>query len=192
MKDEHKKADVLEEMLARCQQGDRSAFTWLLEQYGQRVYWFYVRLSGSTQEAEDLLQDLFVRLIEKIERYKHDGRFESWLFRVAANLARDHARKRSRMTVFQSSGEDDFDFEDTLIAETGDPVETVIGSEMADKLQVALKKLSQNEREMVIMRHYGQLSFKEIAEHFNVPLGTALAKVHRALKKLRGMIEDET
>ena len=85
--------DELTIKVNKCQQGDPEAFSWLVSEYGPRLYRYFHRHSGSAQEAEDLLQDMFVKLVEKIRDYRHQGLFEAWLFRVAANLSRDRARR---------------------------------------------------------------------------------------------------
>lgn len=182
----------IELIIYRCQEGDRQAFGLLLKEYGPRLYSFYLRTTRSAQEAEDLLQDLFVRLLEKIKLYKNqgDGRFDSWLFCVAANLARDRARKMGRIVKLQDFGPEDVDMIDLLADDAPEPDEIMGREEEKEILIGALEQLPPLDREIIVMRHYGQLSFKEIADNFQIPVGTALAKVHRGLKKLRRILQD--
>ena len=88
--------DQLTEKVRRCQAGDPEAFSWLLREYGPRLYGYFYRLSGRQADAEDMLQDLMVKLLGKIKDYHHQGKFDHWLFRVAANLNRDRLRQISR------------------------------------------------------------------------------------------------
>lgn len=186
------KSDELDRQIKNAQQGRSEGFVWLLEEYGSRLYRYFLRFSGSTTDAEDLVQELFVRLLKTIKSYRHENKFEHWLFRIAANLARDRARKlvRHGPEISLQSDEQVFEF---VQAKEKTPPEQLVEGEQRDRLQQALKQLPQLDREMILLRHYGQLSFKEIAEHFNAPLGTALAKVHRGLKQLKkSMSENET
>jgi len=177
--------DPLGEQITKCQQGDPEAFSWLTEEYGPRLYRYFLRLNGSTADAEDLLQELFVKLIEKIGHYRHQGRFESWLFCVAANMVRDEARRRVRRGEVLSLQDERVGLKEVLASDEATADVKLQQSEQIDRLQRALDQLPQMDREIIILRHYGQLSFKEIAEQFQIPIGTALAKVHRGLKRLQ-------
>ena len=181
------KDDRLAEIIEQCQQGRADGFAWLEQEYGQRLYGYFLRRSGSVSEAEDLLGDLFVKLLEKISKYRHEDRFESWLFSVAANMVRDAARRRKRQgPVISLDRGGEQGSEPNVIVQDNQPgpEETVSAAEQRDLLQAALEQLVDLDREMIVMRHYGQLSFKELAEHFQVPIGTALSRVHRGLKRL--------
>ena len=179
--------DTLARQIRACQQGQNESFVWLLEQFGPRLYRYFLRLTGSANDAEDLVQELFVRLLKNIKGYRHESKFEHWLFRIAANLARDRARKLARrgrevsLHVHQD-GDQPVEF---LQTDEKNPQQQMEDSQQRDRLRQALTQLPELDREMILLRHYGQLSFKELAKHFNVPLGTALAKVHRGLKQLK-------
>jgi len=180
--------DPLAEKITDCQKGDREAFAWLLQQYGARLYRFFLRLNYSPPDAEDLLQDLFIRLLEKIHGYNHNGRFDSWLFCVAANLARNEYRKRRRRGGIVSMHDEQTDLREALVSAEPTAPEKLQLKEQIDQLQDALEQLPQADRELIILRHYGKLSFKEIAEHYRMPIGTVLAKVHRSLKHIRNIM----
>jgi len=162
---------------------------WLLERYGTRLYGYFLATSGSAAEAEDLVQEIFVVLLEKIGHYRHTGRFEQWLFRIAANMARDRARSLARHSTV-SLGQSDAQGDLAADMRSNEPE---VGAEMQAaeqqaQLQQALNQLSRLDREIIMLRHYGELSFKEIAEQFSLPIGTVLAKVHRGLKTLRKIL----
>ena len=167
----------------------------MLEEYGPQLYRYFLRASGSEPDAEDLLQSLFVKLLEKIRGYNHQGKFEHWLFRVAANLARDRARRQSlrRTLPLHSTNDQHQSLAEILPSGEKLPAEHLEQAEQIDALQRALAQLPEIDREIILLRHYGQWTFKEIAEHYEMPVGTALAKVHRSLKRLqRIMTKDET
>jgi RNA polymerase sigma-70 factor (ECF subfamily) len=188
--------DQLTEQLSRCQAGDPAAFSWLLAEYGPRLYRYFYRLAGNESDAEDMLQDLMVKLLEKIKGYSHQGKFDHWLFRVAANLNRDRLRRISRtektVSLQMATGEN-LTIADGLASEEPEPGEILEMGQDVDKLQAALMQLQETDREIIMLRHYSGLSYKEIAEQLDMRLGTALARVHRGLKKLqRIMSKDET
>ena len=186
------KQDSLANIIEQCRKGRPEAFNWLLETYGRRLYAYFLRTSGSTHDADDLLQEIFVRLIEKIRDYKHQGRFEHWLFRIAANLARDRIRRLQRSPSSLSLDAADTEKNDLTaqLASSEPPPDAPMQlDQLRDELQEALAQLPEIDREIIVMRHYSQMSFKEIARQFNMPIGTALAKVHRGLKRLRSIME---
>ena len=189
-------SEALTETIRQCQQGQGDAFARLLHEYGPRLFGYFIRTTGSTTEAEDLLQDMFLKLLERIEDYRHEGRFEPWLFRIAANMIRDRGRKLQRQSRSLATG-----------AEPGNPLHRTVDStderadpgrrlelgEDIDLMQKALWKLLELDREIILLRFYSGVSFKDIADQLQIPVGTAIAKVHRGLKKLKKiMTENES
>ena len=189
--------DALAEAIRSAQRGDSQAYDLLVDWYAGRLFGFLFRLTGSRHDAEDLMQEVFVRLVRMIAAYNHDGRFEAWLFRIAANLARDRARRALR-SPRASPGGGAAGFDEGV---AGDPFEEIAdrpgesglsrmqAAEDSDRLNAALAALSDSEREVILLRHFSQLSFKEIADLMNTPLGTALARGHRGLQRLRELME---
>lgn len=175
----------LARLLRRAQRREPEALAALVEGYGRRVFGLLYRLTGSREAAEDLLQETFLRMVRTIDTYEHDGRFEAWLFRIAANLARDEARRRGRRggTVsLEAAGEAGL-----LRTDGGsDSVESrLAGREEERRLQECLGRLPPADREILLLRFFSEMPFREIAELLGVPLGTALARAHRALARLR-------
>jgi len=176
-----------------AQAGNAACFDRLVEQFAGRLYGFLYRLTGSRSDAEDLMQEVFVRVVRVIADYQHEGRFEAWLFRIAANLCRDRVRRISRLPKHHTleDGEDDAAGSD-FVAGSGGPDSRMAKNEELDALGAALAQLPDVERTVIMLRHFSQMSFKEIAEVTGVPLGTALARAHRALGRLRMLMGAET
>lgn len=184
-------AEALADLIRRAQARDETAFDALVEAYSSRLYGYLYRLTGSRIDAEDLLQDVFVRVVRMIGRYEHDGRFDAWLFRIAINLVRDRVRRSRKITTGAGSDEDsDYLQEIPDAPETSDPSQQMQLAESCDQLQRALNQLSGPEKEVIMLRHFSELSFKEIAELMGTPLGTALARAHRGLKRLRELMTE--
>lgn len=185
----------LSDVIRRAQGRDPAAFDELVDAYYRRLYGYFYRFTGSRHDAEDLLQELFVRLVRMIGDYRHDGRFEGWLFRIATNLVRDRVRRVRRARVADpAAAEEDRDDRFNMLATLADPSavephEPLQHDEQVDQLQRAIAMLPEAEREVILLRHFSQLSFREIAESMGTPLGTALARAHRGLARLRELME---
>ena len=175
-------------LVARAAQGDQEAWNALSAMYARRLYALARSRLRDDQLAEDVAQSVFVTLAEKLKGpasggYVEQGRFESWLFRIAMNRIRDIARKQSRRNEILSDAPAD------RAEATQD---TATPSEDLDALRAAMQKLPAADREVVELRHHAGLSFKRIAETLDEPIGTLLARHHRALRKLKELIESAT
>ncbi len=184
-------ADELADLIRRAKARDPTAYDALIECYSTRLYGYLFRLTGSGHDAEDLLQELFVRVVKMIGRYEHDGRFDAWLFRIATNLVRDRVR-RTRAAPCPAGGEGGGDGLTRVCsdAEDADPSRRLRLAEDTDRLRWALNQLSGPEREVILLRHFSDLPFREIAEIMDTPLGTALARAHRGLQRLRQLMSE--
>ena len=184
------KTDPMVQIIKRCQNGDPDAFVLLLSEFGPKLRSYFLRTLASADDADDMLQELFLKLLTVIKRYRHKGRFESWLFCIAANLVRDRYRTRQRRikTVSLSAGDFTYDSQADVVSGEPNPHRQMETVEQLDQLQHAIEELSQSDREIILLRHYGGLSFRELAEHFQIPVGTALARVHRGMKKLNKLL----
>lgn len=171
-----------------AQGGGEKGFEVILELYGRRLYGFFYRTTGDGHEAEDLVSELMLRLIRRLKHYQHRDRFESWLFRIAANMARDRIRSlRSRPTPLSLSREKDGQQSDTdHPCRHNEPLDKgLVEAERAGHVQVLLDQLDPTTRGMILLRYFGDMSYADLAKTFQCPLGTALAKVHRGLQFLR-------
>jgi RNA polymerase sigma-70 factor (ECF subfamily) len=185
---------ALAEVIRGAQRGDAAAFDRLVDAYGHRITGFLHRMTESRQDAENLAQEVFLRLVRTIGAYKHDGRFEPWIFRIAANLARDRVRRAKRAPKFvtvktggtgEAGDTDEFGSLDKIEGSSEPADAAMERGEQIDALHEALATLPEAEREVMMLRHFSQMSFKEIAEMADMPLGTALARAHRGLARLR-------
>ena len=172
--------DSLNHIIESCKKGDSQGFSQLIDMYSGRCYGYYYRLTGNRDLSDELLSELFVKLVEKIKSY-NGGSFESWLFKIASNIFHDYLRAKQRRKKLIDTKKELLEAEITE--------EKTSGNEQIDKLQINLKKLDPETVELIMLRFYSQLSFKEIAELRSEPIGTTLAKLHRGVKKLRKFME---
>lgn len=178
--------EQLASLIERARQRDAAALDQIVQAYAPRLYGYFYRLARP--EAEDLLQELFLRVVRNIGQYQHDGRFDAWLFRIAANLVRDRVRRAHQGTWSDADGAE-------VLSRVADrdvlPEERLAAKEQCDRLQLAIEQLPPAERETVMLRHFSQLSFQEIADIMQTPLGTALARGHRGLRRLRELMQED-
>ncbi|MBK8913383.1 MAG: sigma-70 family RNA polymerase sigma factor [Phycisphaerales bacterium] len=182
----------LDALLADARARRPEAIDRLYRLFAPRVYGFLVRLLPSRDTADDLLQETFLRVVRTIDAYVHDGRFEAWIFRIAANRARDHLRQRRRRGTVAPLDLTDADdapaHEPPADPQARSALDALIGGEQVQQLERAFAELPAMDREILSLRHHAELSFREIAELLEVPLGTALARAHRALRRLRSAL----
>jgi len=189
--------EALANVIRGAQRGDAASLDRLVRLYAGRVYGFLYRMTGDRDAAEDLMQEAFMRLVRTIGDYEHDGRFEAWLFRIAANLARDRVRRLARgpRWVDGQGGADATEAAgariDGLVAVDEAADAAMMQGEAVDALNAALRRLPDAEREVIMLRHFSQMSFKEIARLMGTPMGTALARAHRGLARLRQLMGAE-
>lgn len=183
--------EYLTALVTRCREGDGEAFERVFDMFRGPLYSYLARMTGDRHLAEDLLQDVFLRMVEHLDRYEESGRFQAWLFRIAANRVRDWARRRSRSERVGGTAEADDEQGTAVVDRAVDapPDAPLLASEQVRLLQQVLANLEADEREVLVLRHYSGLSFREIADIMSCPLGTVLARSHRALAKLRERME---
>ncbi len=172
--------EKLNEIISGCKQGNNEAFSKLIDLYSNRCYGYFYRLTGDATTANDLLSDLFLRLVERIGSFKGSS-FNNWIFTVASNIFRDYLRQKYRRQKLLDAKKKQLQNETS---------KRQPNSELADKLQENIAKLDADSAELLMLRYYGQLSFKELAEVRKVPVGTVLSKVHRSIKRLKELMDD--
>jgi len=180
-------AEVVEEVLA----GSQERFGDLVERYQGRLVNTLFRMLRSYEEAHDLAQDVFVKVYQALDRYDPRYKFSTWLFRVAQNAAIDQIRKRRLQVVSMdrpSDEEDDRAWE--FPSDDPSPYSDLRNQERGVAIQRAIEDLPWEYRELIVLRHFGELSYDEIAQLKEMPLGTVKNKLFRARQQLKKSLED--
>ncbi len=181
--------DPTDEALVRSiLSGDRDRFEVLVERYQTRLVNYLYRMVRNLEEAHDLTQEVFIRVYQALDRYDSQYRFSTWLFRVAQNAAIDVIRKR-RIQLVPLTRRADEGSESTVDLELPDgqpsALETLQGRELDASIRSAIDALPWEYRELILLRHYGELAYEEIAELKAMPLGTVKNKLFRARQMLK-------
>ena len=170
----------LSQIIAGCKAGKSESFSQLLDLYAKRCYGYFYRLTGDRDVSDDLLSELFVKLVKNISSFKN-GSFNSWLFKIASNVFHDYLRARQRQKKALDAKRS--------IEETKVSSDSGSNNDISDDLQRQLGKLDADTRQLIMLRFYSQASFKELAAMRAESIGTTLSKVHRGLKKLKKLME---
>ncbi|MDQ1347927.1 MAG: hypothetical protein QG573_1301 [Acidobacteriota bacterium] len=181
--------DPTDEALVRAVlSGDRDRFELLVERYQTRLVNYLYRMVRNLEEAHDLTQEVFIRVYQALDRYDSQYRFSTWLFRVAQNAAIDVIRKRRiQLVPLTRRADEGSDATVDLELPDGQPsaLESLQGRELDASIRAAIDTLPWEYRELILLRHYGELAYEEIAEVKAMPLGTVKNKLFRARQMLK-------
>ncbi|MBE9518271.1 MAG: sigma-70 family RNA polymerase sigma factor [Bacteroidetes bacterium] len=172
--------------------GDHSAIEVLINRHRSKVYTYILLTIKNQQLAEDLFQETFIKVIQSLRggKYKDNGKFLSWVIRIAHNLIIDHFRKEKQMNTL-SNDDSEVDLFNSKKLSDSNIEELIIDSQIKSEIRVLINELPDDQREVVLLRHYGGLSFKEIAEQTDVSINTALGRMRYALINLRKLIQEK-
>ena len=177
------------ELIERYQDGDVHSFELLIGRYQKQVYSYILTLVKDKQLADDVFQDTFVKVIQTIKSkgYKDDGRFVQFAMRIAHNLVIDHIRKENRIPTLESSSED-YKYIDNVPITDHSVEQGMIVDQVHSDLHRMIAFLPDEQREVLRMRIFDDMSFKDIADITNVSINTALGRMRYALINLRKMM----
>lgn len=180
-----------EDLMERYGRGEVRAFEVLLERHRKPVFNFLLRSARRPETAEDLLQEVFLRVVRQAGSYRRQAKFTTWLYTIARNLCIDHARKMSHrkeasLDAPVGGGEDEGRTYVQLVPDREpDPDGRLSDRQLASRLYEALDLLPEEQREVFLMREYQQLKFREIAEIVGIPENTVKSRMRYALESLR-------
>ncbi|MGA0415888.1 MAG: RNA polymerase sigma factor [Flavobacteriaceae bacterium] len=170
-------------------QGDEHALEMLIEKYQQRIFNFIFSKIHDRDLTEDIFQETFFKVIRTLKNgvYNEEGKFLPWVMRIAHNLVIDHFRKSNRLPRYETN--DDFDIFQFIGNSEISAEDALIDEQIVQDLQRLILELPEDQREVLLMRVYKDMSFKEIAENTGVSINTALGRMRYAVINLRKLIE---
>ncbi|MCK4288973.1 MAG: sigma-70 family RNA polymerase sigma factor [Bacteroidales bacterium] len=180
------------ELVSKYLTGNQASLEKLIHRHKNKVFAYILMVVKDKQLADDIFQDTFIKVINTIRAgsYKEEGKFIQWVMRIAHNLIIDYFRKSKRIPVIDNNSED-FDIFDT-IKFTDDSIEDrIITEQIHQDVRKLINLLPPEQKEVLFMRHYSEMSFKDIAEQTDVSINTALGRMRYALINLRKLIEQK-
>ena len=182
-----------QQLVSNYLEGNVSALETLVKRHKESIYTFIISKVRNQELAEDIFQDVFFKVIKSLQKgkYNEEGKFLPWVMRIAHNLVIDHFRKAKRMPILgKLKSDDDFDIFDIISNGEQTSEYTMMEGEQHEQLKKMVQELPEEQRQVLIMRHYEELSFKEIAEKTGVSINTALGRMRYALINLRKIMEE--
>ncbi|MCA1762247.1 MAG: RNA polymerase sigma factor [Cryomorphaceae bacterium] len=178
-----------QELVSLYLNSNESAFEELLTRHKDRIYTQIIMLVKDDAIADDIFQETFVKVIRTLKagRYNEEGKFLPWVLRIAHNLSIDHFRKAKKMPKVRS--DENYDVFATIPRSERNIEDDWIRDIIHEDVRKLIDELPEEQREVVMMRHYGGLSFKEISEQCNVSINTSLGRMRYALINIRKLIE---
>lgn len=180
-----------QELIQGYLSGDQKSFEILLRRHKNKIYSTIYLFVKDQALAEDIFQDVFIKIVDTLKkgRYNHEGKFLQWAMRIAYNMCVDHFRRsKRRMHVTPT---DTFDVMDIVKSPDLNMEQDIMRSQTHERLRKLIDMLPSEQREVVILRHYADLSFKEIAALTQVSINTALGRMRYALINIRRMIQEK-
>ncbi|MGB0981373.1 MAG: RNA polymerase sigma factor [Winogradskyella sp.] len=170
--------------------GDENALSILIERHKQKIYGFIYSKVYDRTITEDVFQDTFIKVIKTLKKgkYNEEGKFLPWVMRIAHNLVIDHFRRNSRMPKFQNAG--DFSIFSVLSDASLNAEKNLIKDQVEADVRRVIEELPKDQKQVLLMRMYQDMSFKEISERTGVSINTALGRMRYALINMRKVIDD--
>ena len=179
-----------QQLIIRYLDGEERSFEVLLSRHRQKIYTSIYLFVKDASLAEDIFQEVFIKIIDTLRKgkYNHEGKFLQWAMRISYNMCVDYFRRSKRRP--KVSPTETFDIFDVLQVSDENAEQRIIRSQTHDKVRRLIDMLPPEQREVVILRHYADMSFKEIAKLTRVSINTALGRMRYALINIRRMIEE--
>lgn len=178
------------ELVQEFVDGNKSSIEVLIKRHKNRVFTYIILIVKNEQLAEDIFQDTFIKVINSLKagKYKDNGRFLSWVLRIAHNLIIDHFRREKQLNTMSN---DDYEVDIFNSKKLSDKniEDNIIEAQIHLDIRKLVDQLPEDQKQVILLRHYGGLSFKEIADQTNVSINTALGRMRYALINLRRLID---
>jgi len=181
------------ELIGRYLKGNHNSLERLIQRHKSRIFAYILMIVKDKDLADDLFQDTFIKVINTLRAgsYNEEGKFLQWVMRIAHNLIIDYFRKSNRIPVIDNSKNEDFNIFDTIEISNKSIEEQMITDQIHKDVKRLIELLPAEQKEVLYMRHYAEMSFKDIAEVTNVSINTALGRMRYALINLRKLIAEK-
>ncbi len=181
-------------LIKKCKRGEEAAFEKLLNRYRGAIFSLCFRMTRHSEDARDLAQEIFIKVFSLLDRYDEEYAFSSWLFRIATNHCIDYLRRnRLRFLSLDGSTRSDDEEIELQLPDSGPRPDTVLQrKEALERLDEIITELPPHYRVITLLRHDQELSYEEIANILDLPLGTVKARIHRARNMIQQMLKNRS
>lgn len=173
-------------LIATIQEGEKSAMKALVEKYKRKAYYLALGMLGNTDEAYDVSQEAFIRVFRSARRFRKEQPFFPWFYSIIVNLCKNVLRRRE----MRESKEVDITDSEFLLVDHSNPEISMIKKEEAMLVRKAVMRLEFNHREIIMLKHFRDLSYDEISSLLKIPKGTVMSRLYYARKKLAGFLDE--
>ena len=175
-------------VVSRARTGDPDAFRLLVERHSQPIFRVAYRMTGNEHDADDVVQETFLRAYRQLDRFEERANFGTWLHRIAINCALDLLRARGRMDRYYGGDPEDAEMNGTIRSEP-EQDRLLISAELREQVAAAMERLSGNERTAFVLRHFEGMPVEEIGKTLGIQVNAAKHTIFRAVRKLREALE---
>ena len=179
------------DLIAKYLEGNHQMLECLITRHQKKIFTYIFVTVKDKAIAEDLYQDTFIKVINTLRSgyYKEEGKFINWAMRIAHNITIDYFRKSKRINILENRP--DFDIFETIKIHDDSAESKIITNQIHQDIRDLVEMLPEEQKEVIYLRHYSDLSFKEIAEQTNVSINTALGRMRYALLNIRRMMKEK-
>ena len=174
-------------LISAAAAGDRAAFHAIVERHRPMVYRVAYQFAGNHHDADDIAQEVFIKVYQSLARFRRDAQFTSWLYRIAMNACIDHRRRQTPHLAHRELEDPELALESAAAGEPG-PEDCAAGAELGVALQAAVDQLPPRQRLIFVMRHHEGLKLHEIASALGLQDGTVKRQLHTAVHRLRRVL----
>lgn len=176
------------ELMIMAKTGDKYAFEGLVNRYKKKAYYLALKLVGDPADASDISQEAFIRVYRARTRFDQNKSFFSWFYTIIANLSRNHIKKGAVRQDYRKTVQEESRAKS--LRESPSPEKLMETDQTKEMVWKAIEKLSFEHREIIVLRHFEDLSYEEIADTIGVPVGSVMSRLYYARKKLKEILEE--
>ncbi|MFQ6092596.1 MAG: RNA polymerase sigma factor [bacterium] len=180
------------ELVERCRQNDRDAFSVLVDRHKRMVLGYAYRMVGDEQEAEDIAQDVFLRVYQALPRFRGESKFTTWLYKIVSNVCLNRLRKVRPETLSIEANDEEQNFSPLRLADRGNTPETNFERKrFRERIRTLVSSLPPQYSAVITLRHLQDMAYDEIASTLDLPLGTVKTHLFRAKERLKEILEQD-
>ena len=173
-------------LISHIQKGEHSFFDDLVDRYSQKLLNYVYQLTNNSEDSEDLLQEVFIRVFSNIKKFDINKQFKPWVYKIATNICYDYSRKKKKVISLHKNyaSEEGSELLETIADDAANPEENILNEELLAVLKNAISSLPKKQKEAFVMFHFDNFSYNEIADSLDIPVGTVKSRLFNAYERV--------